>query len=206
MRKRDLMRRQAIGVALAALAAGCTSDMSGGPAVSSIDAETYTVTLPPASDWVCEPVPANEEAGKGPGTVCGRELGDRTVIAAATEEFSAEVAAEHAGKPAAALLTLIGEAEAEERRARGDAVVAFSSLPAPEIAGRAGTACSGYRRETVDRQDNTRTVLRSLLCIDPRTRRPIRLSYFEEFPAATPQPRPVFEAEADEFFRTLRFL
>ncbi len=208
MRKRDLIAWQAIIIAaLTGLAAGCalsTTDNEG--PISSINAETYTVSLPVASDWVCDRVAAREEAGKGPGTMCGRQLGERTIMAAAVEEFSEEVAAAHAGEPAAAVLAFIGEVEAEARRARGDEIVTFSGVPAEQVTERAGTACSGYREETVDLQGSTRTVVRSLICIDPRTRRPIRLTYLEEFPAPAGQTRPAFEAEASEFFGGLRFL
>lgn len=209
MQKRDFAAwRAAIGAALAGLATvGCastTTDAVG--SASSIEADTYVVTLPAASDWACERVAADEGAVRNPSIVCRRQLGDdRMVMAAAGEEFSEEAAAPHAGESPATVLAFIGEVEAKERRARGDEIIAFSSMAAEHVTERVGTACSGYREETVDRQVRARTVIRSLICIDPRTRRPVRLTYLEEFSDAARQPRPAFETEAHQFFEGLQF-
>jgi hypothetical protein len=209
MPKRDFAAwRAAIGAVFAGLTTvGCASDTTDAAGSASlIKADTYVVTLPTASDWVCERVAADEEAVRNQSIVCVRQLrDDRMVMAAAGEEFSEEEATAHAGEPPAAVLAFIGEVEAKERRARGDEVIAFSSMAAEHVAERAGTACSGYRQETIDRQVRARTIIRSLICIDPRTRRPVRLTYLEEFPDVASQPRPAFETEANQFFEGLQF-
>jgi len=195
----------AIGLALA-FAVGCVSNATDAQAPTAIETDTYVAVLPPAPDWECEPLAANEADGTGPGTVCGRQLeGNRTVVAAAVEEFSEEIAAQYANEAATAVLAVISEAQAEQRRARGDEVLAFSDTATGYATERAGATCLGSREETIDRGASTRAITRTFVCIDPGTRRPIRLTYLEEFPDAAGS-RPTFETEANQFFEGLRFL